>query len=101
MSTRIFKTSRLSAGNLVFPMRIEVWPDKIVRIKPHLAGADLKTIRMDQVASVQIRTGPLAGIRIESKGGDHIAGHGFASRDVTDMQEMIEQYRTSQGTDGT
>lgn len=53
----IFIASRWTAGNLFFPVRIEITPEHVTRIKPHLIGSDEESIALSKVASVRIRTG--------------------------------------------
>ena len=55
--TEVFKASRWTRGNHLFPVRIEVSPDRVTRVKPRFFGSSEESISMAQVASVKIDTG--------------------------------------------
>ena len=91
----VFKASRLTQGNFVFPTRIEVGPHHVTRVKPRLAGRDEESIPIHKVASVSIQTGILwADIRIDSSGGSQpIRSHGHTRGDARRIRDLIEQYQ--------
>ncbi len=92
---KVFTASRWTAGNLLFPVRIEITPDRVTRIKPRLIGSDEETISMSKVASVNISTGLLwADIRIDSSGGTNpILSHGHRKADAAAIRDLIEAYQ--------
>ena len=53
----VFTASRWTAGNLIFPVRIEVNQNRVTRIKPRLFGSNEESIAIPKVASVNIQTG--------------------------------------------
>src|SRR5205814_9273333 len=53
----VFKASRWTAGNLLFPVRIEITPRHVLRVTPRFFGADEESIAMPKVLSVNIGTG--------------------------------------------
>lgn len=89
----VFTASRWTSGNHFFPVRIEVSPERVSRIKPHLIGSDEESIAISKVASVSIHTGLIwSDIRIESSGGaDPIVGHGHSKEDARKIQEIIQR----------
>ena len=89
----VFKASRWTKGNLFFPVRIEITPQHVIRVKPHLMSSDEESIAISKVASVTIHTGLIwAVIRIESSGGaDPITSHGHRKQDARRIRELIEQ----------
>lgn len=91
----IFKASRLTAGNLFFPLRIEVTPQRVSRIKPRLIGSSEESISIGQVASVSIRTGLIwSTVQIESTSGtDPIVSHGHRKGDAVQIRDLIEQFQ--------
>ena len=91
----IFKASRWTRGNRLFPTRIIVNQLHVVRLKPRLFGKLEESIAIHQVASVQISTGMIwSDIRIESTGGaDPITSHGHRKRDAIRIRELIENYQ--------
>ncbi len=93
--THVFKASRLTRGNFWFPVRIEVSPERVVRVKPKLIGANEESIPIGKVASVNISTGLIwSDIRIDSSGGSNpIVSHGHRKGDARRIRELIEGYQ--------
>lgn len=91
----VFTASRWTSGNLFFPVRIEITPQHVSRIKPRLFGSDEESIAMAKVASVNIRTGLIwSTIRIDSSGGSNpITSHGHRKEDARRIRELIEQFQ--------
>ncbi|HEY4053899.1 MAG TPA: hypothetical protein VGL74_09155 [Terriglobales bacterium] len=94
-SGETFTASRLTRGNLFFPVRIVVTPLHVSRVKPRLFGTTDESIAIAQVASVGITTGIIwSQIRIDSTGGsDPITSHGHRKRDAIRIRELIESYQ--------
>ncbi len=90
-----FSASRWTKGNLIFPTRIEVSPERVARIKSKWFGSTEESIAISNVASVQITTGVLfSDIRIDSTGGTNpIVSHGHTKGDARRIRELIEQYQ--------
>lgn len=95
MPESIFIASRWTTGNHLFPTRIVVTPEHVLRIKPRLLGRSEESIAIDKVASVQISTGVLwSDIRIDSSGGSNpISSHGHTKGDAQRIRELIETYQ--------
>jgi hypothetical protein len=93
----VFTASRWTGGNLFFPVRIEITPQHVSRIKPRLFGSDEESIAMAKVASVNIRTGLIwSTIRIDSSGGTNpITSHGHRKKDARMIRELIEQLQST------
>ena len=96
----IFIASRWTKGNLFFPTRILVNPQRVTRIKPRLLGSNEESIGITQVASVHIATGVLwSDIRIESTGGtDPITSRGHRKTDAQRIRDLIENYQSNRRT---
>ena len=94
-----FVASRWTRGNFLFPTRIEVGPERVLRIKPRFFGSSEESIPITKVASVQISTGVFwSDIRIDSTGGSNpILSHGHSKADAVAMRNMIEHYQTALG----
>lgn len=92
-----FSASRWTRGNRIFPTRIVVTPLHVSRVKPRLFGSTEESIAINQVASVQIKTGVIwSEIRIDSTGGaDPITSHGHRKRDAVRIRELIESYQAA------
>lgn len=94
-SKHVFTASRLTAGNLIFPVRIEVTPQRIARIKPKLIGSTEESMPIAKVASVSLEVGLIFGsIRIESSGGSSpIHSEGHYKGDVRVIRDLIQQFQ--------
>jgi hypothetical protein len=93
----VFVASRWTRGNRLFPTRIIVSPDRVIRLKPRWFGSNEESIAMSRVASVQINTGIIwSEIRIDSSGGSNpITSHGHRKRDAQRIRDLIEQYQAA------
>lgn len=91
----VFRASRWTKGNFFFPLRIEVTPQRVSRIKPRLIGSSEESISIGQVASVSIRTGLIwATVQIDSTGGtDPIVSHGHRKGDAVQIRDLIEHFQ--------
>jgi len=91
----VFVASRWTRGNFFFPVRIEITPDRVTRIKPRLVGSDEESISMSKVASVNIQTGLVwSSIRIDSSGGSNpILSRGHCKADAHAVRDLIERYQ--------
>ena len=92
---RVFTASRLTAGNLFFPVRIAVSRERVSRIRPSLFGSNEESITIPSVASVSIQTGVLfSEIRIDSTGGTNpILSHGHTKADAHSIRDLIEKFQ--------
>ena len=92
----VFRASRLSSGNRLFPTQVLITPTAVVQYTPRWLGKREETIHMAHIASVKIETGVmLSDVFIETSGGtDPIACHGHRKADATRMKNLIERYQT-------
>ena len=92
----IFRASRLSAGNHLFPTQVLITPASVVQYTPRWIGRQEETIHMAHISSVKIDTGMLlSNILIETCGGsDPIRCHGHRKGDAKAMKQLIEGYQT-------
>ena len=93
----VFRASRLSSGNRLFPTQVLVTPESVVQFRPKWIGHQEEVIHMAHVASVKIATGLIfSDIEIETSGGsDPIRCHGHYKRDATRMKALIEQAQSA------
>ena len=93
----VFRASRLSAGNRIFPTQVLISPTAVVHHTPQWIGKFEQSIHMAHVASVSIDTNVLfSDVFIETTGGArsiHCRGH--HKRDAVRMKQLIEQYQTA------
>jgi hypothetical protein len=92
----VFRASRLSSGNHLFPTQVLVSPTSVVQYKPRWIGKQEETIHMAHVASVKIDTGLLfSNVLIETSGGSApVVCHGHRKGDAVQMKTLIERYQT-------
>lgn len=95
MPTELFKASRWTRGNFLFPTCIEVSDKAVTRHKRSWFSRDEISISISKVASVRIKTGLLwSDILIESSGGtDPLESHGHTRSDAERIKELIESYQ--------
>jgi hypothetical protein len=92
----VFRASRWSRGNRLFPTQVLITPTSVVQYTPRWIGRQEETIHMAHIASVKIRTGALlSDVLIETSGGsDPVICHGHAKADAARMKTLIERYQT-------
>lgn len=92
MPSEIFRASRWTRGNFLFPTYIEVTDKGVTRRKRSWFSQDEMTISLSKVASVHIKKGLIwSDILIESSGGtDPLASHGHRKGDAARIKELIE-----------
>ena len=101
----VFKASRLSRGNHLFPAQVAISATSLTLYRPQWIGKFEESIHMAHIASVKIDTGALlSNVLIETSGGtDPIACHGHRKGDAVAMKDLIERYQTDyyrRGPDG-
>ena len=92
----VFRASRISSGNRLFPTQVLITPSSVVQYTPRWVGRLEETIHMAHIASVKIETGMvLSDVLIETSGGtDPIVCHGHHKGDAGRMKNLIEKYQT-------
>jgi hypothetical protein len=92
----VFRASRLSRGNRLFPTQVLITPTSVVRYTPQWIGRFEQSIHIAHISSVNIDTGLLfSHVLIETTGGAsplHCDGH--YKSDAVRMKSLIEQYQT-------
>ena len=101
----VFRASRLSAGNHLFPTQVAITSTSVVQYKPRWIGRQEELIHMAHVSSVKIDTRLLfSDVYIETSGGsDPIRCHGHRKADAVQMKALIERcqndyYRSGGGS---
>jgi len=90
-----FTASRWTKGNRLFPTRVVVSPQRVIRVKSRWFGSNEESIPISKVASVHISTGMVwSDIVVESTGGtDPITSHGHSKKDAQRIRDLIETYQ--------
>ncbi len=93
----VFRASRISRGNRLFPTQVQITPTSVVQYTPQWIGRQEESIHMAHIASVKIVTGVLlSDVLIETSGGTHpIECHGHHKQDAVRMKALIESHQHS------
>ena len=101
----VFRASRWSSGNRLFPTQVAISPTSVVHYTPQWFGQLEQSINIAHVASVKVDTDLLfANVCIETTGGHNaIPCRGHHKADAKQMKQLIERfqteyYRTAKGT---
>jgi len=89
----VFRASRWTKGNRIWPTQVAVFPNRVVRYTPRLFGHFDETIGIDQVASVSVDSGLMFGdVIIETTGGSQpIRCHGHRKGDAEKIRRQITE----------
>ena len=89
----VFRASRLSSGNRIFPAQVVITPTSVTLYQPQWIGKLEESIHMAHVASIKIDTNLIfSDVLIETTGGHHpIVCHGHTKGDAIRMKKLIEQ----------
>jgi hypothetical protein len=89
----VFRASRWTKGNRIWPTQVAVFTNRVVRWTPRLFGHFEETIATDQVASVSVDAGLVFGdVIIETTGGSQpIRCHGHRRRDAEEIRRRITE----------
>jgi hypothetical protein len=92
----VFRASRWSRGNRLFPTQVAITPHAVVHYTPEVVGRREQSIHIAHVSSVSINTNLLfSDVIIETSGGSApIRCHGHRKKDAVRMKALIEQYQT-------
>jgi hypothetical protein len=92
----VFRASRMSSGNRIFPTQVLISPTSVVHYTPQWVGRLEHSMHMAHVASVRIDTNLMfSDVYIETTGGaSPISCHGHRISDAVRMKELIEKYQT-------
>ncbi|HXD18951.1 MAG TPA: PH domain-containing protein [Vicinamibacterales bacterium] len=93
----VFRASRLSSGNHLFPTQVQITPTAIVHHTPRWFGRTEHSIHVAHVASVRVDTGVVfSDVYIETSGGaSPVRCHGHRKRDALEMKRLIEQFQST------
>jgi hypothetical protein len=96
-SGHVFRASRLSSGNHLFPTQVQITPTAIVHHSPRWFGRTEHSIHVAHVASVRVDTGVVfSDVYIETSGGaSPVRCHGHRKRDALEMKRLIEQFQST------
>jgi len=92
----VFRASRWSRGNRLFPTQVRVSPTAVALFTPQWIGRKEQTIHIAHVASVRIDTNLLfSDVFIETSGGvSPISCYGHYKKDAVRIKQLIDQYQS-------
>jgi hypothetical protein len=92
----VFRASRLSPGNRLFPTQVMISRTSVVHFTPQWIGKLEHTIHIAHVASVRIDTHLLfSDVFIETSGGvSPISCYGHHKKDAVRIKELIEKHQS-------
>ncbi len=92
----VFRASRWSRGNRLFPTQVLITPTSVVHYTPEVVGRKEHSIHIAHVASVSIDTNLLfSNLLIETSGGTApVVCHGHRKSHAVRMKQLIEEYQT-------
>lgn len=93
----VFRASRLTGGNRLFPTQVIVTPHSVVHYTPQWIGRHEHSIHIAHVSSVRIDTGLMfSDVVIETTGGSgSIRCRGHRKGDAVRIKQLIEQFQSS------
>ncbi len=96
----VFRASRWTKGNRLWPTQVAVFPNRVVRYTPRLFGHFEETIGIEQVASVSVDSSMIFGdVIVETTGGSQaIRCHGHTKGDAERIRRRITEAQAVQPT---
>jgi hypothetical protein len=93
----VFRASRLSRGNRIFPTQVAITPTSVSHYTPEWVGRKEHSIHMAHIASVRIDTNLMfSDVVIESSGGTStVTCHGHSKADAARIKEIIERHQSA------
>ena len=93
----VFKASRWSRGNHLFPTQVAITPAGVTHYTPEWFGRREQSIHMAHVASVEIDTNLFfSNVIVETSGGSEpVRCHGHRKRDAVEMKRLINQFQSA------
>jgi hypothetical protein len=92
----VFRASRWTRGNRLFPTQVQVSPTAVALYTPQWVGRREESIHIAHVASVRIDTHLVfSDIFIETSGGvSPISCYGHYRKDAVRIKQLIDQYQS-------
>jgi hypothetical protein len=93
----VFRASRLSKGNRIFPTQVVITPQSVTHYTPQWIGKLEASIHISHVSSIKIDTNIMfSDVAIETTGGHNpVICHGHSKADAVEMKRLIEEYQSA------
>ena len=95
--THVFRASRVSQGNRLFPTQVVISPSSVTHFTPQWVGKLEESIHISHVASIKIDTNIMfSDVVIETTGGHNpVRCHGHSKSDAIEMKRLIEEFQSA------
>lgn len=92
----VFRASRMSKGNHLFPAQVVVTASSLTLYRPQWIGKFEESIHMAHIASIKIDTHVIfADISIETSGGQEpVVSYGHTKGDAVEMKNAVEKFQS-------
>ncbi len=92
----VFRASRMTSGNRIFPAQVIITPSSVTLLKPQWVGKMEESLHMAHVASISIDTNMIfSNVQIETTGGHNpLVCHGHTKGDAVAIKAAIETFQT-------
>jgi hypothetical protein len=93
----VFRASRLSKGNRLFPTQVVISESSVTHFTPQWIGKLEESIHISHVASIKIDTNIMfSDVVIETTGGHNpVICHGHSKGDAVEMKRLIEELQSA------
>jgi len=93
----VFRASRLSSGNRIFPTQVVITDSSVTHYTPQWIGKLEASIHLSHVSSIKIDTNILfSDVFIETTGGHNpVVCHGHSKGDAVEMKRLIEELQSA------
>ena len=92
----VYRASRVTKGNRIFPAQVIITPSSVTLFRPQWIGKAEESIHIAHVASISIDTNMVfSNVKIETTGGHNpVICYGHTKGDAVSMKSTIEKYQT-------
>jgi len=92
----VFRASRLTRGNRIFPAQVIITPSSVTQLQPQWIGKQEQSLHMAHVASIDIDTNMVfSDVSIETTGGHNpLVCHGHTKGDAMKIKAVIEKFQS-------
>jgi predicted small integral membrane protein len=93
----VFRASRMTRGNRIFPAQVIVTSGSVTVVKPQWIGKFEESAHIAHISSIQIDTNMVfSDVLIETTGGHNpMVCHGHTKGDAVKMKQVIEQFQSA------
>ena len=92
----VYRASRLTKGNRIFPAQVIITPSSVTLLQPQWIGKREESLHIAHVSSIEIDTNVIfSDVSIETTGGHNpFVCHGHTKSDAVAIKSVIEKYQS-------